>query len=117
MPRRDLRLYLADIIDASDAIASSVTDRSLDEYRTTRSLRRSLERELSIVGEAVTQVLKQDPSLESAITDAWAIVRFRNLLVHSYHLMEPATVWDILVNKVPTLRREAAEIMQQRFQS
>jgi uncharacterized protein with HEPN domain len=112
MPPRDVRLYLSDTIEACDAIAVAIDGRTIDDFTADRLLRSSLERELSIIGEAVSQMLKQDPTLEQRITDAWAIVRFRNLLIHVYHLMDLPTVWDILTVKVPVLREEAESILR-----
>lgn len=55
MPRRSRETYLWDIADSCRAIVEFVEGRDLPDYMQDRMLRRAVERELSIVGEAVNQ--------------------------------------------------------------
>ena len=80
--------------------------KSLDDYLADALLRAGVERLLTIIGEALQQALKVDPSLAPKITDARKIVNFRNGLVHGYAAVEHETVWGVLENDVPSLERE-----------
>ncbi len=55
MPQRSREAYLWDIADSCRAILEFGQGRSLSDYEQNRMLRRAVERELSIVGEAVSQ--------------------------------------------------------------
>jgi uncharacterized protein with HEPN domain len=52
MPR-DIAAYLQDIMDAAYAIADVMRGISLEDYRATRSIRSSVEREFIIIGAAL----------------------------------------------------------------
>lgn len=54
-----------------------------------------------IIGEALSQLLKAEPNLESRIPDARQIINFRNILVHGYYAIERDTVWGILEKDLP----------------
>jgi uncharacterized protein with HEPN domain len=55
MPR-DLAAYLQDILDAACAIADVMRGVSIEGYRTTRSIRSSVEREFIIIGAALRRI-------------------------------------------------------------
>lgn len=64
--------------------------------------------------EAVVQILKVEPHLEVWITNARSISHFRNILIHTYDLVDPSRMWSILQDDVPLLRREAAALLAER---
>ncbi len=84
MLRRSKQAYLWDIADSCRAILEFVQGRDLQDYEQDRMLRRAVERELSIVGEAVSQGTRRFPDLEESIGPARQIVGFRNRIIHGY---------------------------------
>lgn len=83
MRRRTLK-YIWDIADACEAIEEFTRDKTLDDYRADRMLRDAVERELTIIGEALFQAEKTQPDLANHITDLKKVVAFRHILVHGY---------------------------------
>ena len=110
MPR-DARAYLADILESCDAIALAVRELDLDGYRSSRLVRSSVEREFTIIGEAVAALARKAPAVFAAITQARRIVDFRNQLTHEYPGVSDTLVWGIADRDVPILRRECAALM------
>jgi len=84
MQRRSKEAYLWDIADSFRAILEFVQGCDLLNYEQNRMLRRAVERELSIVGEAVSQGTRRFPDLEESIGPARLIVGFRNRIIHGY---------------------------------
>lgn len=84
MPQRSREAYLWDIADSCRAIVEFVKGQNLSDYQENRMLRRAVERELSIVGEAVSQATHHFPELEESIGPARQIVGFRNRIIHEY---------------------------------
>jgi uncharacterized protein with HEPN domain len=111
MPRRSVRLYLADIIDACDAIALHTAGMTVEQFVDSRTARSATEREFTVIGEALSQAIRQDPAIEVQVTRAQSITHFRNMLVHAYDLIEPQTMWGIVQNNVPTLHAEVQAIL------
>jgi uncharacterized protein with HEPN domain len=69
----------------------------------------AVERGLSIIGEAVTQLVKIEPS--ARITSAKQIIGFRNVLIHNYARVSQAVVWKILQEDLPLLKIEIGKLL------
>ncbi len=66
-----------------------------------------------MIGEALAQLLRLDPSLRSRISDAGRIIAFRNRLIHGYSSVADEVVWGILEANLPSLRKEVAVLMRE----
>lgn len=113
MPRRSREAYLWDIADSCRAILEFVRSRDYSDYRSDRMLRRAVERELSIVGEAVSQATRHFPDLEPSVGPARRIVGFRNRIIHQYAEIDPDIVWAIVQNEVPQLLERAVSLLEE----
>lgn len=65
---------------------------------------RAIERQLSILGEAVNKFDQLQP--EITLEHARKIVGFRNRLIHTYDAVDPAIVWAIIQKHLPLLKIE-----------
>ncbi|WP_018466153.1 DUF86 domain-containing protein [Calidithermus timidus] len=113
MPRRSREAYLWDIADACRAILEYVHGSDLSGFKQHRMLRRAVERELSIVGEAVSQATRHFPELEESIGPARQIVGFRNRIIHAYAEVDAEIVWAIVQNEVPRLLEKAETLLKE----
>jgi uncharacterized protein with HEPN domain len=111
MQRRSKEAYVWDVADSCRAILEFVQGRGLADYEQDRMLRRAVERELSIVGEAVSQGTRRFPELEEFIGPARQIVGFRNRIVHGYADVDPDIVWAIVQNEVPRLLERSETLL------
>lgn len=57
----------------------------------------AVERKFEVIGEALNQLAKLDPSLAARIADLPQIVAFRNQLIHGYATVNPTTVCGTLL--------------------
>ena len=83
----------------------------LDSYRSNRLVRSSVEREFTIIGEAMITLARTVPVAFASITQARRIVDFRNQLTHEYPRVNDELVWGFIDRDVPVLRRECAALM------
>jgi len=110
--RRSVAVYLADILDACDAIEAALSGVGLATYREDRILRSAVEREFILIGEAVTRIRDLDSELFSGISHAGIIVRFRNVLTHDYASIDDETVYGVATSDLPLLRDECEELLR-----
>ena len=104
--------YLYDIRMSIDSIYDYLGEhRNFNDYVTNKQLRRSVERELEIVGEAVNRILQLDPAI--TIDNARKIIGLRNLVIHSYDNVNNATVWGIVTNHLPKLRENVNRLLEE----
>ncbi len=101
----DVKKYLLDILTSIDSINEYIgKPRIYREYLAKKSLRRSVEREIEIIGEAVNRILKIDDTI--IITNARQIVNLRNKIIHAYDSIDDALIWSIVINHLPELQKE-----------
>ncbi|MFN5622176.1 MAG: DUF86 domain-containing protein [Flavobacteriales bacterium] len=98
--------YLFDIKQAMDEIDSffSGKEKRFVDYKNNMLLKRAIERNLEIIGEAVNKILTIDA--EFPIENARKIVGLRNHIVHAYDNISDENIWGIIINHLPRLRQD-----------
>ena len=102
----EIRKYLYDIQQACGLLSEFTAGTTLDDYTANAMLRSAVERQFEIIGEALNQMLRRDPTLTPRISDYQRIIAFRNRLIHGYADIDHEVVWGILTRNLPNLRRE-----------
>lgn len=69
---------------------------------------RAVERDLMIIGEAVNKISKADSNIN--ISNKKHIIGLRNMIVHAYDSIDPATLWRILIKDIPVLKSENSKL-------
>ncbi len=102
MPPRDPTLYLVDIVEAARAIEAFLSGRSAAEFGADELVASAVHSKLIIIGEAAANV---PAAVRNAISGVdWpAIVRFRNLVVHAYFVVNLERMHGIATRDVPEL--------------
>lgn len=111
MKRPEIRKYLFDVWQACELLDQFSAGKTLSNYQSDALLRSAVERQFEIVGEALNQAIKVDPSLAGRVTDASRIIAFRNRLIHAYSGISDEVVWGILDVFLPRLRLEINELL------
>ncbi len=63
------------------------------DYRSHAMLKRAIERNLEIVGEAVNRIIKREPGYLEKISQAKAIIGLRNEVIHGYDSISDENIW------------------------
>jgi uncharacterized protein with HEPN domain len=106
-----IQKYLYDIITSINSIYEYLGERrDFNEYSENKLLRRAVERELEIIGEASNRILKLDN--EFPIDNARKIVDLRNWVIHGYDKVDDVLIWGILINHLPKLKEQVERLMQ-----
>lgn len=100
--------WLYDIKFALDEIESYFDgkEKNFAEYQNNIMLKRAIERDLEIIGEAVSRILKKDDTFEREISDSKAIIGLRNQVIHAYDSISDENIWSIIINHIPKLKKE-----------
>ncbi len=107
--------WLYDIRYAISEIDSYFYEKDMDffEYQKNIMLKRAVERDLEIIGEAVKRILKSDNNFETLISDAKAIVSLRNQVIHAYDNLSDENIWAIIINHLPKLKSEIEKLINE----
>ncbi|MFO0837324.1 MAG: HepT-like ribonuclease domain-containing protein [Phycisphaerae bacterium] len=111
--RLEARKYLADMLDAADAIRGYVGGLTLEAYCNDRKTRAAVERELEVIGEAAGQLAKIDLPTANRLGPHRKMTNLRNALIHRYWAVEHPVVWGILEHHLPLLRDAVAELLKE----
>ncbi len=113
MPKRDLRLYVNDILESIDAIESYIKDTpNFDEFTKDRKTYSATIREYIVIGEAIDPLLEL---LENRFPDyEWRMIKdFRNFVVHEYFGVDLQIVWDITKFELDLLRTKITYLKEE----
>ncbi|MFW6096342.1 MAG: DUF86 domain-containing protein [Bacteroidota bacterium] len=109
MPHR-IEKYLYDIKESIDSIEEYLGDeRDFFQYQKNKLLRRGIERELEIIGEAINRILKINPDIE--IPEARRIVDLRNWVIHGYDKVDDVIIWGIISRDIPKLKKQVEKLL------
>jgi len=103
--------YLYDIKLAIDEIDSYFLNRErrFEDYSKDTILKRAIERDLEIIGEAINRILIIEP--EFPIQNARKIVGLRNQIIHAYDNISDENIWGIIINHLPNLKIEIEKLI------
>ncbi len=109
----NINKHLHDILDAIDEIESFFGDKPkyFNEFCNDLCLRRAVERDIEIIGEAMNRILKENRDI--AITNSRKIVDARNYIIHGYDSLSADILWSIVINHLPKLKEEAQALIEQ----
>ena len=102
--------WLFDIKTAIEEIESFFPEGKIFQYyQEDLKTKRAVERNIEIIGEAMSRILKADPKIE--IPNSRKIVDARNKIIHGYDEISDDVIWGIVVNHLPTLKKEVTELL------
>lgn len=82
------------------------------KYRNNIMLKRAIERNFEIIGEAINRIITRDTSYIEKITNAKSIIGLRNQVIHAYDSISDENIWSILINHLPKLKTEIENLIQ-----
>lgn len=112
---RPEKLYLLDILEASDAVRRFCEAVSEDEFLQDELRQSAVLQKLIVIGEAAARLptLFQEKHTEIEWED---IIGFRNIAVHEYFAVLWQIVWATAIHDVPELRAKISKILDQEYQ-
>lgn len=102
---------MQDILTAIEEIESFFGDKPklFDDFYNNLCLRRAIERNIEIIGEAMNRILKTDKNI--AITNSRKIVDARNYIIHGYDSLSVDILWSMVINHLPKLKNEVTVLL------
>ncbi|MBO0947807.1 HepT-like ribonuclease domain-containing protein [Fibrella forsythiae] len=108
----EARKFLFDIAEAIIHIDFHLNgERDFVKFTSNLTVQRAVERELEIIGEAMSRLLKLDEAV--SITHSRQIVGLRNRVIHAYDAVDLTTIWGVVNKSLPLLAEEVEILLQQ----
>ncbi len=104
--------YLHDMLESINSINSYLGEtRIFEEYKSNKMLRRAVEREFGIIGEAMTKIIQINPSI--SLSAKSQIKGMRNRVIHGYDKVDDEIVWGTIIRHLPVLKSELEVLIEQ----
>ena len=108
---RQVKKYLFDILSSIQGIEQYLDEKvSFRDFQQSRMMKKAVEREIEIIGEATNRILKLMPDFP--LTNARKIVNARNAIIHEYDRVDDANLWGIVKRQLPTLKTEVENLLK-----
>jgi uncharacterized protein with HEPN domain len=107
----EARERLRHVRDSAEAIVRYTTGKTFDDYEDDEILRDAVQWRFMIVGEALREALKLEPSMKARVTSYQRVVDFRNVLVHDYAIIYDKGVWLVIEQHLPLLLTEVRALL------
>jgi len=102
--------YLYDILESVNSIEDFIAEINFLQYQQNKMVRRAVEREFEIIGEAMNELLKIDKNLK--ITSAKRIIGMRNRVIHGYDKIDNGVIWGTIKKHLPLLKTQVKELLK-----
>ncbi len=73
--------------------------------------KRAVERNVEIIGEAMSRILKVESKIE--ISNSRKIVDVRNRIIHGYDSVSDDVIWGIVILNLPVLQKEVEKLLNE----
>lgn len=107
----DIKAWLYDILNAIMEIESFFSDNNKEfaKYQSDLRTKRAVERNIEIIGEALSRILKRDETI--LISNSRKIVDTRNRIIHGYDSVSDDVIWGIVIRHLPILQKEIQDLL------
>ena len=105
-----IKKYLYDISESINSIELFIGEkRDFINYLNDKMLRRAVEREFEIIGEAMNRLIKLKPDIN--ISSKKQIISMRNRVIHGYDKIDDEIIWGTILRHLPVLKTEIKELL------
>lgn len=108
---RDLLSDIVRSIDEINEFSAGLTIEDFKQYLSNKMMRRAIERDLIIIGEAMHDIVKVDHTRVMRIKNSRPVIELRNDVVHSYDDLANEKIWNFIWTELPYLRKEVSHIL------
>jgi uncharacterized protein with HEPN domain len=107
----EVKVWFYDILNAIMEIDSFFdgNPKEFANYQNDIRTKRAVERNIEIIGEALSRILKRDEKI--SISHSRKIVDTRNRIIHGYDSVSDDLIWSIVIRHLPILQTEIQELL------
>lgn len=106
----EVKTWLTDIEQAILEINSFIPEiKNFKDFQKDLKTKRAVERNIEIIGEAISRILKVDSDIK--ISHTRKIVDTRNRIIHGYDSVSEDILWGIIIRNLPDLEKEVKDLL------
>ena len=107
------KTWLYDILSSINEIESYYveTPKLFQNFQNDLRTKRAVERNIEIIGEAMSRILKENSEIK--ISNSRKIVDVRNRIIHGYDSVSDDVIWGIVIRNLPVLQNEVENLLNE----
>ena len=109
--RPESRKYLFDVSQAAELLSRFIAGKAFADFSEDQLLQSAVERQMEIIGEAISKLSRVDAETAARISDYRRIIALRNVLIHGYAQVDSRILWDVLQMNRPILQKETQDLL------
>ncbi|MCK4345754.1 MAG: DUF86 domain-containing protein [Bacteroidales bacterium] len=82
-----------------------------NKYQSNKMLKRAVEREFEIIGEAMNRIDKLDSKIN--LSSKTQIIGMRNRVIHGYDKIDDGIIWGTIIRHLPGLKEEIKKLLEE----
>ena len=109
----EIKAWRYDILNAINEVESFFSDKPMEfiHYQNDLRTKRAVERNIEIIGEAMSRILKVESEID--ISNSRKIVDVRNRIIHGYDSVSDDVIWGIMIRNLPVLQIEVEKLLNE----
>ena len=109
----NIKTWLYDILSSINEIESYFieTAKIFEFYQNDLRTKRAVERNIEIIGEAMSRILKENSEIE--ISNSRKIVDIRNRIINGYDSVSDDVIWGVVIRNLPILQKEVKILLNE----
>ena len=107
---KDFKPFLMHILDKCEYLEKNSKNLKFEDFIKDENLKRAFVRSLEIIGEAVKN-LPEDLKNKYPEVEWRKVAGMRDRLIHGYFDIDYKLVWDVVLNKIPELKKKIKKIL------
>jgi uncharacterized protein with HEPN domain len=111
--KQKVKKLLSDVQVYGLEALSFVHGHDFESFQHDKLVRAAVERDLTVVGEAIRQARELDAEAVAKIADFQKIIGLRNILVHAYSSIELGLLWEIVTENLPKLLADVERLLSE----
>ena len=88
--------------------------RRFDLFEKNNLLKRAVERQTEIMGEAMVRIRKHNPDF--IIPNSKDVIATRNRIIHAYDSVQPDFLWGLVIRHIPELKKDIERLIQEELE-
>ncbi|MCH7396666.1 DUF86 domain-containing protein [Belliella sp. DSM 107340] len=107
--------WLFDILLAGSEIQDFLEQYKIEsaiDYSQNLILKKAIERNLEIIGEAVNRIVRRDNAFLDTLPESRSIIGLRNIIIHAYDGISDEMIWSVVIQHLPVLLKQVDQILE-----
>ena len=109
--KHDPKVLIYDAKTAAENVIEFTRELTFEDYLDQLIVRSAVERQFEIIGEILVRLARTNLELANQIEKISDIIQFRNVIAHSYDILDHDIVWNVIIEDLPQFIQDCQKLL------